>query len=225
MGNRVGAPEEVARFYEVVLDVPIGESVRKRDVAPEISAVERCQPQLLLMVVGGRQVEVGEHVESWIELVEHHAIFGIHYRYVGGQRIVRRDIVDRNPRFRPVVRRDLEFGEDRSLTHVIVGASGVEPFVPTRCPGDEVAGIIRQWPRRAGHAPKMVELSDLEFGGDSGLSGGLTGDDVDRPADGGPAIERRVGAVDDLYATGIIDREIDHPGAVPRIGLRYAVDE
>jgi hypothetical protein len=71
----------------------------------------------------------------------------------------------------------------------------------------------------------MVELSKLQLRADPGLGRGLSSDDIDRPTEGGPPIQRRVRAVNDLYRIGMIDGEVDHPCTVPRVGLRYAVDE
>ena len=46
LGNEIGGSDEVARFHELVLDVPKRESVRKSAVTAEISGVIPCQPQL-----------------------------------------------------------------------------------------------------------------------------------------------------------------------------------
>ena len=226
-GERAGheierCPNDVARLLELVLDVPKGGRVGKGEAIAEISGVVRRQPQLLLMEVGGRQVDVGQQVELWLDVAQQLAT---HDRHAGGQRIVGRDAVDRDPRFGLVVRCDRELGEDRSLVHVISGVSGVEPVVATRRPGQEVASPVPERARRADSAPDVAEFSELQLRGEPGLSRGHGGDDVDRTADGGPPIQRRIGAVDDFYGNGMIDGEVDHARAVPRIGLRHAVDE
>ena len=45
------------------------------------------------------------------------------------------------------------------------------------------------------------------------------------PPDGRPPVERRVRAAHDLDAARVVDGEVDDARAVPRIGLRHAVDE